>query len=193
MMVSWRVWCSFMLSSIGSSLSQGFQSGHTSGFGMKIFQQIMMVALISMNAWNSVPHLACRCSDGKILLNCPRLNQSLLAKASNVATRWSATCKSGKPCCCVGGKSSSRFEKKRMNQRTSCSIDDCRCTPIYLQVDCVTCVKKFSFSNDLTTDFQSVHNSIVHDAQRPAIEVINIDSSQREPDDLILLCERWLV
>jgi hypothetical protein len=62
-----------------------------------------------------------------------------------------------------------------------------------LQSSSVHCMKKVNVPSSLRNEFASVIAWVIPYSHTSRVDVITIDTSQRVPDDVILLCERWLV
>ena len=160
---------------------------------MNFLRRIMIFALMPMTVWGGMTHVACRCSNGEVRLNCPRLNQKLSAKTASSACCQS-TSGERKPCCCGGGGKSGRYvAKSHGHQPTSCCAEICHCTPVYLQANSTPSLKKVSVADQIRIDLESVLVSVVRHSRSTPVDATSVDASQRVPDDLIVLWERWLI
>jgi hypothetical protein len=146
---------------------------------------------VPLTAWSGMPHLACRCSNGEIRFFCMRLslpsgerNSAACGTAANSSTRKSCCGRVAGACCSSSTASS---------QGSECCATGCRCTPVYLQNDTGPTLKKIVLPElmQLALIAPSVTEFRQPRVARVDLGPLRID--RRVPDDLIILCERWLI
>ena len=161
---------------------------------MFLLRQLMILALMPLAVWNGVPHVACRCSNGEFRLYCPKLNQSQ-AVADSSACGNSSDGAVHKSCCgaahgkkCCGAQASGTS-----HQGAECCAAGCRCTAVYIQSDVGSVLKVVNVSEWTQLALAVVPMSVVHFPRVTRVDLSSIDTNPRVPDDLIVLCERWLI
>lgn len=160
---------------------------------MSILQRLLILAIVPLAAWNGMPHVACRCSNGEIRLFCSQMNQQ--AKPRKAGATECISNSSERKSCCHGGEGTccSVPPADSSERKTECCAAGCQCTPICIQTDTSTLHKKIDLPDVI--DFNlAVTPSI--EVQLPRLPRVNCDSmgiDDRVPDDLIVLCERWLI
>lgn len=158
---------------------------------MTYFRQFLILALVPLTAWSGTPHLGCRWSNGEIRLFCPKLLQQ--------AQHRNSTCDnaSGRPerkSCCgdgTGGCCSSANGSRQ--QETGCCADGCHCTPVCLKSDVNPAVKEIVSPQLVEFELAAVDVVQFRLPRVTHVELSALGFNPRVPDDLIVLCERWLI
>lgn len=159
----------------------------------------MILALVPLTAWSGMPHVACRCSNGEVHLFCPRLNESS-AKTEQAVTGPESGCQSAgqtdhKSCCAstAGGTRCGSQVNGSGEQGESCCAAGCRCTAVCLASEISSTVKKISSPEPTQFHWVSVPMAVSDRSRVTHVDLGSIDAAPRVPDDLIVLCERWLI
>jgi hypothetical protein len=165
---------------------------------MHLFRQLMILSLMPLTALSGMPDVACRCSNGEIRLHCPKLNQP-----KSVVNHLSDGCasKSGdrKSCCGGGGASRSccqsakRAANKSDNQSPSCCAETCHCTPVIVEGNSGAKLNAENVPVLSDVEFLPVLVSVVRLPRLTRVDLVAIDSGPDQPDDLIVLFERFLI
>lgn len=159
---------------------------------MALLRQFLILALVPITAWAGMPHLACRCSNGEVRLFCSRMGQQSKdhargACSSSSSPERKSCCRGNAAACC--GSSTGAVNR----QGSECCVSGCRCTPVYLEGDASTTLKKVVLPEVVQWDLPQVS---ITQIQRPRIVRVDLGTLKfepRVPDDLIVLCERWLI
>lgn len=153
---------------------------------MNFFQRVMVLALVPLTLWGGTPHLACRCSNGEIRLFCPRLTLQTNQRDSKACSTAQTGCKS---CCghatCCGSNSEP--------DQPECCASGCRCTPVLVQTDAGPALKKVVLPELIQLDLATMPVVEIRLPRVKQMDLSILDVDQRVPDDLIVLCERWLI
>lgn len=154
---------------------------------MSFFQRVMILALVPLTIWSGSPHLACRCSTGEVRLFCSRLTLQTSQRNSNPCLAPDASehrsCCGGAACC----GSTSNHEK------SECCASGCRCTPVLVQADAGPTLKKVVVPELIQLDLATMPVMEIRLPRVTRMDLSILDVDQRVPDDLIVLCERWLI
>jgi hypothetical protein len=156
---------------------------------MSFLKQLLILAFVPLTAWSGMPHLACRCSNGGIRFFCSRL--SLQSRERNSATCRTADSASPRKSCCE--RSAGTRSAKSSPPGSACRATDCRCTPVCLQNDTAPTLRKVVLPEFV--HFASLIPSVTV-FRRPRLARVDLGPLKvdpRVPDDLISLCERWLI
>ena len=155
---------------------------------MAVLRQLMILALVPLTAWSGMPHVACRCSNGEVRFFCTRMNQQ--------AQQNSATCGGTERKSCCGGNGRTWCGSAASvtgQQGTECCAADCRCTPIYFQTEAGPTLKKVVLPELMQLDLAAIPAIEIRLPRIMRVDLSTLKSDQRVPDDLIVLCERWLI
>lgn len=154
---------------------------------MTFFQRVMILALVPLTIWSGSPHLACRCSNGEIRLFCPRLTLQTSQRDSKCSLASDASeyklCCGGVACC---GSTSNQ-------EKAECCASGCRCTPILVQVHAGPTLKKVVVPELIQFELATTRVMEIRLPRVARVDLSILDVDQRVPDDLIVLCERWLI
>lgn len=164
---------------------------------MTAVSRLMILMLMPVMAWQALPHLACRCSNGEVHLLCPKMT-SRATSAKSTDSRCTSQGEPRKSCCNEKSSSncccSTKAETANAGEpATSCSSRNCHCTPVYLdasnvtktRIDCQTVVGQFEF---VLTTTPVAHRLVLAPTQPRAI-----DSGQPLAANRIVLFERFLI
>lgn len=164
---------------------------------MNLFRLLTILALMPLTAWSGMPHVACRCSNGEIHLACPRLNQAkvvsdtassnICQKATNAITHRSC-CGGAKVSKCCGSSTG-----ESSDQGAGCCADGCRCTPVLLQADVGTTLKKVCLPELTSLDLANLSLPVIRETRSTPVELSVFDAGPRAPIDIVVLYERWLI
>jgi hypothetical protein len=155
---------------------------------MPTFRQVFVVALAFLTIWNATPHIACLCSDGTVLLFCPKMNREAAANGTVARSQAKKSCCStmkSSACCCGEGKAG--------EGSSECCTAGCRCTPVLIQGEMGPVTKKAA--TPVKLEFSVLAFSLPL-ARLPRItrpDLASLHPDPIVPDDLIVLCERWLI
>ncbi|MDB5347414.1 MAG: hypothetical protein JWP89_5791 [Schlesneria sp.] len=160
---------------------------------MALLRQFLILALVPITAWGGMPHLACRCSSGEVRVFCSRMGQQSKDRVQ-VACSSDSSSRERKPCCrgngalcCTSSTSSSGL------QGSECCASGCRCTPVYLQGDAGTTLKKVALPELVQLDLPATSIAQIQLPRIVKVDLGTLRFQPRVPDDLIVLCERWLI
>ncbi|MDB5347357.1 MAG: hypothetical protein JWP89_5734 [Schlesneria sp.] len=160
---------------------------------MTFLKQLLILAFVPLTAWSGMPHLACRCSNGEVRLFCPRMNLQTNKQSScgSVADRseQKSCCGRNNGACC----SSSSSGKGSSSQRPECCVTGCRCTPVYLANETGPTLKKVVLPELVQLDFIAASITEFRQPRIVRVDLGTLKIDRRVPDDLIVLCERWLI
>ncbi len=160
---------------------------------MTFFRRVMIPAMVLLTAWSGTPHMACRCSSGEVRLFCARMNQQ-------ARQRDSATCDSTSGCgerksCCggSGGACCGSPATGSSQQGSECCATGCSCTPIYFPAEAGPTLKKVVLPELIQFDLAAISVMEIRLPRITCVDLSTLGFDQRVPDDLIVLCERWLI
>lgn len=156
---------------------------------MSYLRRLLILALVPLTAWAGMPHLACRCSNGSVRLYCPKLASQLKSdcqSASDPDTKKSC-CTSGKSSCCCAAS------KKASGPESACCDLGCHCTPVLLEPSVSPALKKAALPELVQLDLVALPAAQVQLPRITRVDFRALNSGPRVPDDLIILCERWLI
>ena len=69
----------------------------------------------------------------------------------------------------------------------------CHCTPVCLQAEINTNLKKVHFPEPAASDLAAIAVTAIQMPRLPQVDLLPVGMPRRVPDDLIVLCERWLI
>ena len=167
-------------------------------FQMNLLRKLMILTLMPLTAWSGIGQVACRCSNGEIRLHCPRMNQpkSAAAPSSNVCASEGGGCKSccgqdsSTHSCCHSAKQATTKSK---DQTPACCAETCHCTPVLLPGNGGAPPKTVSVPVLSHVEFLPSTVSVIRLPRIAQVDLIAIDTGPREPKDLIVLFERFLI
>ena len=165
-------------------------------FQMNLFRQLTILTLMPLVAWSGMPDVGCRCSNGEIRRNCPKLAQSTLVASSNTRASKSGNCQS----CCGGNattrsccQSVKRATSQSENLPVSCCAENCRCMPVLLEGDGGARLNTPKASVPVPAEFLPIPVAVVRLPRMTEVDRVAIDTGPHESEDLIVLFERFLI
>ncbi len=161
---------------------------------MTVLRQLMILAMVPLTLWSGTPQIACRCSTGEIRLFCSKLNQAQFADASGSCCASKAA---GGHICCGTAKaakcSACPSETSRESGSTCCS-SGCTCSRIVLSSELILVPTKAQAPDLVLCDWAVVSAFLpIQIPRMTRVDLSRIGSVPRVPDDIIVLCERWLI
>ena len=161
---------------------------------MTVLRQLMILAMVPLTLWSGTPQVACRCSTGEIRLFCPKLNQTLVAEDS--ASCCASKTAGGHSCCGTANsaKCLASTSDGSGDPGATCCSSGCACSRIVLPSDLVPVQTKAQVPEIVRCDWAVVSRCLR--AQIPSetrVDLSSVETVPRVPDDLIILCERWLI
>lgn len=156
---------------------------------MSFLRRLLILALVPLTAWAGMPHLACRCSNGSVRLYCPKLASQMNSDCQRTPHQDAkkSCCTSGKASCCCGAS------KKASDQESACCGSGCHCTPVLLEQSVSPALKKAVLPVLVQLDLVALLAVPVQLPRITRVDFRALNSEPRVPDDLVILCERWLI
>lgn len=161
---------------------------------MTVLRQLMILAMVALTLWSGTPHAACRCSTGEIRLFCPRLNQTPVADASTSCCAPQAT--GGQTCCGTNksAKCSACPNAPSCDSGSNCCSLGCACSRIVVSSELIPVPTKAQAPEFFRCDWAVVSGFLRNQIPRVTrVDLSSVETVPRVPDDLIVLCERWLI
>jgi len=152
---------------------------------MNLIRLLLVLSLMPVMAFGGMPQVACRCSNGALLLHCCKLVQSKRATANGPSCCESR--QNAAPKCC------SRASEKTGTKQVICCDSGCTCTPVWITADVGPVLGKVRAPEPAQFDLSVVSIAPREDSRQALVISKTIDTGPLVAIDFVLAYERFLI